>query len=58
VRLGEPVRADRIVSEFGIAVNDSDRAGTFNWAWPMLDVHALVPPVPARGAQGFWDWAP
>ncbi len=54
--LGTPVPADQIVAEFGIVVNDSDRAGTFNWAWPMLDVEPLTPPIPARGAQGLWDW--
>jgi hypothetical protein len=57
--LGEPVRADKVMTEFGVPVeNDSDRAFAFNWAWPMLDVEALEPPAPARGAQGFWEWTP
>jgi hypothetical protein len=30
----------------------------FNWAWPMLEVEPLTPPVPTRGAQGFWEWRP
>lgn len=56
--LGEPIIADKIMTEFGVPiVNDSDRAFTFNWAWPMLDVEPLTPPIPARGAQGFWNWA-
>jgi hypothetical protein len=57
--LGEPKRGDECAAEFGTeAGNDSDREGTFNWGWPMLDVQRLEPPVPARGAQGLWDWRP
>ncbi|MCL2452068.1 MAG: hypothetical protein FWD08_00210 [Alphaproteobacteria bacterium] len=57
--LGEPIRGDKVMSEFGVPVeNDSNRPFTFNWAWPMLDIELLVPPVHARGAQGFWDWTP
>lgn len=54
--LGVPVRAHAIVSEFGGAINDSDRAEHSNWAWPLSDIRPLIPPVPARGAQGFWRW--
>ena len=55
--LGEPKRGDECAAEFGYdATNDSDRAGTFNWGWPMLEVEPMLPPVEARGAQGFWDW--
>ena len=28
------------------------------WAWRMLDVQVLDPPVPARGRQGWWEWTP
>lgn len=28
------------------------------WLWYLTDVERLDPPVPARGAQGFWDWTP
>ena len=34
-------------------MNDSDRAGTFNWGWRMVDVKA-VPGIPCSGAQGLW----
>lgn len=54
--LGEPVRSWQIVAEFGGAINDSDRDDHCNWAWPLSDIVALEPPVPARGAQGFWTW--
>jgi hypothetical protein len=26
------------------------------WGWPMLDVEKWAKPVPAKGAQGFWNW--
>lgn len=57
--LGEPKRGDECAREFGIETggNDSGRTGTFNWGWPLTDIQPLVPPAPARGAQGFWDWA-
>jgi hypothetical protein len=56
--LGEPKRADACAREFGhdFGVNDSARVGTFNWGWPLTKIEPLQPPVPARGAQGFWDW--
>lgn len=54
--VGEPKPGDVCAAEFGMgAGNDSDREGTFNWGWPMLDVQLVMPPVPARGAQGLWD---
>lgn len=56
--LGKPIGADRIMGEFGVVLNDSDRAGHFNFAWPMNSVEELQPPIEARGAQGFWEWAP
>jgi hypothetical protein len=54
--LGAPIRADKIMAEFGRVTNDSDRDGHFNFAWPMLDVEEMQPPIEAKGAQGFWDW--
>jgi hypothetical protein len=39
-------------------LNDSDRDDHAVWAWPLSDIKPLTPPVPARGAQGFWSWAP
>lgn len=55
--LGEPVRAYDILDEFLSApINDSDRQDHANWAWPMRNVKPINPIVPAKGAQGFWDW--
>ncbi|ARM12084.1 MULTISPECIES: ASCH domain-containing protein [Rhizobium] len=56
--VGEPKSGDECAREFGEnAGNDSDREGTFNWGWPMLDIALLEPPEPARGAQGIWNWS-
>lgn len=55
-KLGKPVVSPEIVGEFGGVINDSDRNNHCNFAWPMLDVKPLVPPEPANGFQGFWNW--
>lgn len=54
--LGKPVRANDIVAEFGCVLNDSERAEHCNFAWPLTAIEPCIPPVPARGAQGFWPW--
>ncbi|GJD92876.1 hypothetical protein [Methylobacterium iners] len=54
--LGEPVRADQIVGEFGGVLNDSDRAEHCNFAWPLTGILPFEPPIAAKGAQGFWPW--
>ena len=56
--LGTPKSGEECAAEFGIeAGNDSDRDGTFNWGWPITDIQDLEPPIPFRGAQGFWNWS-
>lgn len=35
---------------------DSDRIDHHMWAWPLTDIRPFDEPVPARGAQGFWNW--
>lgn len=54
--LREPILGHDIASEFGGVLNDSDRAEHCNWAWPLDDIRSCEPPVPAKGAQGFWPW--
>lgn len=65
--MGEPIRNEALMEAMGVSaaeiaatigalINDSDRSEHTNWGWPMLDVQPLLPPVPARGAQGFWKW--
>ncbi len=56
--LGTPRRAHEIVGELGGYVNDSDRHAHSNWAWPLTNVSPMVPVVPAKGMQGFWQWQP
>lgn len=54
--LGEPFSAANGLPALGITRNDSDRAGHFNFAWPLTQIERLEPPIPAKGAQGFWEW--
>lgn len=54
--IGEPILGTKVVAEFGGPVNDSDRDEHANWAWPMLEIQQIIPPKPAKGAQGFWNW--
>ncbi|MEN5084312.1 hypothetical protein ABE438_17665 [Bosea sp. TWI1241] len=55
--LGRPKRGDDCAREFGFdAANDRDRDGAFNWGWPLTAIEEVLPPSPARGAQGFWKW--
>jgi len=49
--VGEPVQSCDL---FKMNVADSDR-GVFNWAWPLTDIQHFEPPIPMRGAQGFWN---
>ena len=49
--VGEPIQSCDL---FKMNVADSDR-GAFNWAWPLMDIQHFEPPVPMRGAQGFWN---
>ncbi len=55
--LGVPVNAYDIVHEFGGPLNDSSRDEHANFAWPLTEIEALVPPLEARGSQGFWNWS-
>ena len=58
-RLGKPVPANEIELE-RLATNgfigDSARIDHQMFGWPLTDIEPLIPPVPARGAQGFWNW--
>jgi hypothetical protein len=49
--LGEPIQSCDL---FKMNVADSDR-GAFNYAWPLTDIRHFEPPIPMRGAQGFFD---
>jgi hypothetical protein len=47
--LGQPKAASEIHG-------DSDRVDQHVFGWPLTDVQRFDPPIPARGARGFWDW--
>jgi len=51
--LGRPRR----VTELFRGSPDSDRLDRHMWAWPLTDLDVWMPPVPMRGAQGFWHWS-
>ena len=57
--IGRPVPAAEAVTKvYGDSFkSDSDRIDHQVFGWPMLDVQRIEPPLPARGAQGFWNWA-
>lgn len=50
--LGKPRKASEIFGGRG----DSDRIDHQIWAWPLTDIKPFEPPIPIRGAQGFWNW--
>lgn len=54
--IGRPVRAYEIPEYAADFVNDSARDEHANWAWPLSEVEPMVPPIEARGAQGWWNW--
>lgn len=51
--IGKPVLGSEL---FDQPSNDSDRLDHSIWAWPLTDVKPFDEPVPARGAQGFWNF--
>jgi hypothetical protein len=57
--IGKPVpAADAVAKVYGDSFKgDSDRIDHQVFGWPMLDIVRLEPPLPARGAQGFWEWS-
>lgn len=50
-RLVDCVRVEQLPD----ALADNDHANG-PWCWILEDVEPVVPPIPARGAQGLWDW--
>ena len=51
--LGEPMLADQVYHRQGLKIGGE---GPWNWGWPLSDVVRWDEPVPASGAQGFWEW--
>lgn len=52
--LGEP---RNVVDLFKDEVADSDRLDQHMYAWPLTDIQTFPEPIPAAGAQGFWNWS-
>jgi len=52
--IGQPIR---VVDLFADQVADSDRLDQHMYAWPLTDVRQFPEPIPAAGAQGFWNWS-
>lgn len=53
--LGRPQPA-RQLCEIGLLKADSDRVDEHVWGWPLTEIEPLMPPIPARGMQGLWEW--
>lgn len=58
--IGKPVPAAEAVAKvYGENFKgDSNRIDHQVFGWPVGKIHRLEPPVPERGAQGFWNWTP
>jgi hypothetical protein len=54
--IGAPVPALDWVKAHAPGFLDSDRIDKSKFAWPLTEIERCEPPVPARGAQGFWNW--
>lgn len=52
--IGEP---RSVLDIFKDIVADSDRLDESKYGWPMSDPKAFAEPIPAAGAQGFWNWS-
>jgi hypothetical protein len=55
-QLGIPITADDWARQHAAPGYDSDRIDHHKWAWPLGAIEVFEPPIPARGAQGFWEW--
>jgi hypothetical protein len=57
--IGEPKRGDLCAQEFGRGKGLRTPFGSgsaFNWGWPLTDIEPVMPPIEAKGKQGFWEW--
>lgn len=54
--IGRPIPAIDWVRAHSPGFLDSDRVDHSKFAWPLTEIERFEPPIPARGAQGFWNW--
>ena len=50
--IGEPINVLKLFPDA-----DPDRLDPTMYGWPMTDVRQFPEPIPAAGAQGFWNWS-
>lgn len=55
--IGKPVPALEWVRANCKKEFDSDRIDQHKFAWPLSKIDRFEPPIPQRGAQGFWTWS-
>jgi hypothetical protein len=53
-----PISAAEYARKYSRRGQDSTRIDHHQLGWPLRDIERFEPPVPARGAQGLWDWTP
>lgn len=51
--MGYPTTTSSVLGEGATEIQEFGQ-----FAWPLSKFEALPEPVPAKGAQGFWDWHP
>jgi len=56
--IGAPIPAQEWARTHAPDFADSPRLDKSKFAWPLTEVRRFDPPIPARGAQGFWLWSP
>lgn len=54
--IGAPIPALDWVRAHAPGFLDSDRIDHSKFAWPLTEIESFDPPIPARGAQGFWSF--
>ena len=52
--IGEP---RNVTDLFRDRVADSNRLDEHVYGWPLTDIQRFTEPIPAAGAQGFWNWS-
>jgi hypothetical protein len=55
--IGRPIPVIEWLREHAPDFLDSDRIDHSKFAWPLTGIERFEPVIPARGAQGFWDWS-
>ena len=58
-RLVDCVPSERLCADEGFEGSQEDRLGDFSpgrYGWKLEIVEVYDPPIPARGAQGLWEW--